>query len=243
MKLGIVASGYGPPVGGGSLTLTAGASGGSATNGSVSATTASYTPVASSTCLLYVSFGLTGTIGTLLESITSTSGLTFTSVVRSTGAHSFGSPYLQYHGLYRAEVGASPSAHTITFTPFASSVIGFITMHAFSAKTSLGGNVTVVQNAPINTAGSGSTVLTLTGAPSAANTVISLIGGNVDTPFQVQAAISGQIALMNPVPTTYDVGAVFYSTGTTNQVVTQTAAGIGPSMSARGGIIAELLAA
>jgi len=242
MKLGIVASAYSVPAGGGTLTLTSGATGSTTTSAAVSTTTASYTPVANSTCFLYASFGLTGAGGTLLESVTSTSGLTFTSVVRSAGAHSFGSGYYQYHGLYRTEIGASPSAHTITFTPFTSTTTSFTTIHAFSAKTSLGGGVTVVQNAPINTSGSGTAVLTLSAAPSAANTVISLIGGNVDTPFSAQAAISGQTILMNPTPITYNVGAIFYSTGSTGTTVTQTAAGVGSSLSARGGIIAELLA-
>jgi hypothetical protein len=89
-------------------------------------------------------------------------------------------------------------------------------------------------------ANSTSATLTLTAssAPAAANLSMYMFGVQPDTPFVAQPDIPGWTTLANPIPKTYEAGAVFTKQGNTTAALTQT--GLGSGISVTGGVILEI---
>lgn len=220
------------------LPPVAGVSASTGVTAAQTVTTASFTPPANSTMFLALAFQQ-GSSFTPAVAITDTAGGSWTVVSLSAGTHTFGAGFLTYYGVYRRTTltGASPSAMTVTVDPISPGTNTFFTtVRTFTYPTT---TASVVRSANASTAGAAATTtLTLAAAPSASNITIACPGANVDTPFSAQPVPSGWTALMNAVPTSYAVMAVFYKDGNTSTTFTSGTMGVSPN--SNGGVILEL---
>lgn len=194
------------------------------TTGAQTRTSASFTPTANS--LLWVFAEVEGdTVGgsvTPAWGISNTGGLTFTKHIESTYVSG------AYYGTlvaWRAVVGASPSAMTVTVDPYTGTTQGWISLSAFDV-TGIDLTSPVVQAAEEHvTSGSpGSNIsrttdVVLGSAPSSGNLLIAAFAGSSDSSVP---GTPTSFTSIGSVTAPYEGMRTSYRTGTTQTTVTST---------------------